>query len=169
MDITVERIFALLSEHGIEQKEFAKAIGATVQHISEWKSGKTKTYTKFLKEICLFFDVSADYLIGITDIRDHAQQVDIKSVIFGHDAGITVEMVEDVLKYAKMVELYETVNRAKKSGGVTAIAIEPYDSIHDPRIERIRNELRKIQMDVDVISDVDIEEIKSQKKPVETK
>lgn len=164
-------------------KKRAKEIGVTISNlnaicdISENTIKRAGKSTEGMKARNLYMiaevlDCSVDYLLGRSDTptNDNSKNTDhMASIIFGHDDGITISMVEDVLRYAKMVELYETVNRAKQSGGVTAIAIEPYDSIHDPRIERIRNELRKIQMDVEVVSDVDIEEIKSQKKPVETK
>ena len=61
---TIERIIGLLEEKGIEQQQFASAIGVGKQKISEWKSGKTKSYMKYIDKIAEYLCVSTDYLLG---------------------------------------------------------------------------------------------------------
>lgn len=160
LETIASRIESICKLQGITVAKMLEECGLKKNVIANIKNGSEPSLLKIYK-IARRLDVSVDYIITGKDKENEG--VDIASAVFGHSDGVTISMVEDVLKYAKMVELYENVNRAKKSGGVTAIAIEPYDSIHDPRIERIRNELRKMQMDVEVVSDVDIEELKSQK------
>lgn len=71
MEITVSRIFELLSESGNEQKAFAKAIGATEQNVTEWKNGKTKSWKNFIVPIAAYFGVTTDYLLGVSDLREN--------------------------------------------------------------------------------------------------
>ena len=61
-DIT-ERIFLLLSDAKIEQKVFAKEIGVSPQTITDWKNGKSKSYTKFLPQIAEALNTTTEYLL----------------------------------------------------------------------------------------------------------
>lgn len=60
MDI-IDRITMLLN--GREQQELTNYLNLKSVAFSEWKSGKSKSYRKYLIEIAEFFDVSIDYLV----------------------------------------------------------------------------------------------------------
>lgn len=60
MDI-LDRISLLLGSR--EQKELTEYLGLKSAAFSEWKSGKSKSYRKYLIEISEFFGVSIDYLV----------------------------------------------------------------------------------------------------------
>lgn len=60
MDI-LDRISMLLGNR--EQKELTKYLGLNSVAFSEWKSGKSKSYRKYLIEIAEFFNISIDYLV----------------------------------------------------------------------------------------------------------
>ena len=54
-------------------------------------------------KLAQFFDVSADYLLGITD-RKSNEDDNIKFALWGGDADeISDEMLEDVKRYAKFI------------------------------------------------------------------
>lgn len=57
------RIFHLIEITGVEQKVFAQEIGTTDKVVSTWKRN-SKSYKKYLSEICGFFNVPPDYLLG---------------------------------------------------------------------------------------------------------
>ena len=67
MDL-LNRILLLIESKGVEQQEFARALGVSKQTISDWKSGKNKSYTKYTQQIADYFNVSSDYLLGIEKI-----------------------------------------------------------------------------------------------------
>ncbi|MDP4117651.1 MAG: helix-turn-helix transcriptional regulator [Bacillota bacterium] len=67
---TIDRIFDLLDKSGVEQKEFAEAIGTTPNKVSEWKARKTKSYNKYLHKIASFFNVDINYLLCVTDEKN---------------------------------------------------------------------------------------------------
>ncbi len=52
---------------GIKQTELAKAVGVSKQCISDYKAGKSLPSLDTLYLICRVLDVSADYLLGLTD------------------------------------------------------------------------------------------------------
>lgn len=60
MDI-LDRITFLLE--GREQQELTNYLNLKSVAFSEWKSGKSKSYRKYLIEIAEFFNVSLDYLV----------------------------------------------------------------------------------------------------------
>lgn len=60
MDI-LDRISTLLGDR--EQRELTNFLGLKSVAFSEWKSGKSKSYRKYLIEIADFFNVSLDYLV----------------------------------------------------------------------------------------------------------
>ena len=63
-DEMLDNIFKLLEKNKIEQKDFANAIGIKPQVVSDWKSGRNKSYKKYVFQIAEFFHVSTDYLIS---------------------------------------------------------------------------------------------------------
>ena len=71
---TVERIFDLLQKRNIEQKKFAEYLNIRQAAISEWKSGQSKSYNKYIDKIADYFDVSVDYLLGKTAIKEKPSQ-----------------------------------------------------------------------------------------------
>lgn len=59
----VERIFQLLQERGMGQKDFATAIGVSPQKVSEWKLGKAKSYIKYIPQIADVLETTSIYLL----------------------------------------------------------------------------------------------------------
>ena len=51
----------------LTQTAFAQKVGIKQSQVSEWLKGKAKPGYDLLKQICLAFDISADYLLGIKD------------------------------------------------------------------------------------------------------
>jgi len=70
MNITIERIISLLKEKGITFKTFAEDLGYNKVTISDWKSGKSNSYMRNINKIADYLDVSVDYLLGNTDIKN---------------------------------------------------------------------------------------------------
>ena len=66
---TVERIFDLLKQQGIEQKTFAVMLGTTDKTVSAWRCGRSKSYTKFLPQIADALNTSTEYLLVGTETK----------------------------------------------------------------------------------------------------
>lgn len=62
-----ERLKQLRHEKGLTQKQVANAIGVVPTAITNYESGIREPSIAVLKKLCLFYDVSADYLIGLSD------------------------------------------------------------------------------------------------------
>lgn len=73
---TVERIEELIAEKGITEKQFLIDVGLNKSTMSDWRKGTTKSYEKHIAKIADYFNVSTDYLLGKTDIRNIAEITD---------------------------------------------------------------------------------------------
>ena len=62
-----KRFNEILTNCGKSQVEIAKALNISKQCISDYKSGKSVPSIETLYLLCEFLDVSADFLLGLTD------------------------------------------------------------------------------------------------------
>ncbi|MBU5256813.1 helix-turn-helix domain-containing protein [Tissierella praeacuta] len=74
MDIFVKRLQLLLDENNINQKELAKKVGVTEVTISRYMTGERKPRIDIANKIAEYFNVSLDYLMGASDVRDPYDQ-----------------------------------------------------------------------------------------------
>lgn len=65
MDLYIERIKPLLESSGMTDKDIEEALNLPRGVIYKWGIGKNKSYKRFIPEIAKYFNVSADYLIGL--------------------------------------------------------------------------------------------------------
>lgn len=63
------RIKALRVSHGLNQVEFGKMLNVTKQSVSNWENGNIQPSIDMIVKISCTFSVSADYLLGLDDIR----------------------------------------------------------------------------------------------------
>ncbi len=62
-----ERLKMLRNEKNIGQNKLARDIEVSNASISYWENGKQEPSAQALFKLAQYFDVSADYLLGITD------------------------------------------------------------------------------------------------------
>lgn len=71
------RILELIAGKGITEKQFLKDVGLNITTLSDWKAGKSQSYKKHADIIADYFNVSVDYLLGKTDIRNTAEHDEV--------------------------------------------------------------------------------------------
>lgn len=62
-----KKIKQLRKEKGLSLKEVANAIGVSLSAYSNYEQGIREPSYEILKKICIYFGVSADYLLGLKD------------------------------------------------------------------------------------------------------
>lgn len=62
-----EKIFAVLRERGMSQKEFSEMTGISQSTISEWKSKRTNPTSEKIMSICQVLGVTPEWLLSGTD------------------------------------------------------------------------------------------------------
>lgn len=61
------RLRELRLEKGIRLKDVAEAMGVTLRTISNYEAGIREPSLDMLVKLCKFFEVSSDYLLGLSD------------------------------------------------------------------------------------------------------
>lgn len=61
------RIKELREERNFTQQQIAQAIGGTQSNIAKWEKGIVQPTADAIIKLSIFFNVSADYLLGQTD------------------------------------------------------------------------------------------------------
>lgn len=64
-----ERIAELRKDKGLKQAEMATILNMSQRNYSHIEVGDYDIPTEVLIKLCIFFDVSSDYLLGLTDER----------------------------------------------------------------------------------------------------
>lgn len=72
MDI-IERIQRLKDERGLLDRDVERGAGIANSSIAQWKRGVCKPSLANIIRLSEFFDVSADYLLGLSDLRERAE------------------------------------------------------------------------------------------------
>ncbi|HBF44575.1 MAG TPA: XRE family transcriptional regulator [Clostridiales bacterium] len=68
MVVFVERLNKLLSENKITKYKLAKDLKVSKQTVLYWCNGINEPKISYLKQLAEYFDVTADYLLGLDDI-----------------------------------------------------------------------------------------------------
>ncbi|MBO8170196.1 MAG: helix-turn-helix domain-containing protein [Thermoanaerobacteraceae bacterium] len=106
-----ERLRQLRKERGISAEELAKIMEVNKSTISRYETGKRDPFMPFVQKIALFFNVSIDWLVGTSEIRDPSVSTNTLSKIFNSlpDPG-KIELVN----YAKYLHQRYS-NKSKNS------------------------------------------------------
>ena len=67
MNAFISRFNTLLANSEKNQTEICKDLGIRKQKLSKWKTGYTEPNLDDIVALALYFDVSADYLLGLED------------------------------------------------------------------------------------------------------
>lgn len=66
-EVFPSRLNKLIKEHKISRYRLAKDLSVNKQTVAFWCDGVNVPKITYLYELCIYFDVSADYLIGLED------------------------------------------------------------------------------------------------------
>ncbi|MCI8458613.1 MAG: helix-turn-helix transcriptional regulator [Clostridia bacterium] len=68
MDIFAIRLKELRTANKMTQQTLAKEVQTTDDSIFSWEKGRSQPSIENIRRLCKIFDVSADYLLGLSDI-----------------------------------------------------------------------------------------------------
>lgn len=94
------RLKEIRIENNISQKQVARDIGISTTTISQYESDSRFPNESMLKRLCLYYKISSDYLLGLTDT---------KHVPFGKD-----ESKEKMITSKQMDLIYDLINVINK-------------------------------------------------------
>ncbi len=61
------RIKDLREDRDLTQQQIAERLGQHLTTYRRWESGEIEVHTHIIIELCAFYNVSADYILGFTD------------------------------------------------------------------------------------------------------
>ena len=97
-----DRLVKLRKELNLTQEEFAQKIGYTRTAISAWEIGRNEPSNADTIKIADFFNVSTDYLLGKTDIRNYDKdEQEFRFAYHKEMEGLTDEEIADALRFYK--------------------------------------------------------------------
>lgn len=67
MENLAKKLYELRIEKGLSYKEVSTMLGLTKNAFRNYETGIREPSLETLTKICLLFEVSADYLLGLTD------------------------------------------------------------------------------------------------------
>jgi transcriptional regulator with XRE-family HTH domain len=76
-NILGNRIKTLRLEASLTQEEFGKPYSLKKSTVSQYESGSSRPDDELKKRIALDYNVSLDWLMGLTDIRNHTEDPNI--------------------------------------------------------------------------------------------
>lgn len=62
-----ERLIQLKTEKGLLQKDIAMSLGVSLRAYRYYETGQREPTSSLIIKMCKIFDVSADYLLGLSD------------------------------------------------------------------------------------------------------
>ena len=104
----MNRIKELRKTHGLNQGKLALLLSSSRSNVSKYENGKLALTETLIRQLVEIFDVSADYLLGISDIRDpSASQEDIMKIALFGDREIDETVVAIVKNFAAFTKQEE--------------------------------------------------------------
>lgn len=111
--MVTNRLVQLRKEAKLTQHELADKIGMTVSSVSMYEVGAREPSPKVLSRLAKLFDVSTDYLLGISDERNSDIQVGLNTDRKEY-AQLTDEQRTQIQNVVKaMIKQYKEENNEK--------------------------------------------------------
>lgn len=110
------RLRKLRKDKLINQPELSGVINVCPSNISYYEQGKSLPSVETLERIADFFNVSIDYLLGRSDVKNPEENKVITKAFHNIDVdGLPDEAIEEVEKYVELIKLkYKSDRRLKK-------------------------------------------------------
>lgn len=104
--LSIDRILDLIKKSGKTDKAITLDLELSNSAISEWKKGKAFPKTDAIVKLAQYFDVSVDYLLGLTNTKRPDKQ----------------EVSEQAMRVAELFDSLDEKSKAKAEGFLEALA-----------------------------------------------
>lgn len=109
----MNRLRALRLEKNESLEKIAKYLNVTIQTISNYETEKRDMTPDTIIRLANYYDVSTDYLLGKSDIRNYDKdKQDFHYAYHKEMEGLTDEEIADALRFYK--EMKKKINKDKK-------------------------------------------------------
>lgn len=98
----MNRLRELRIEKGLLQSDIAKIINKSERTVGFYETGERDMGTETLSKLSDFFNVSIDYILGKTDIRNIEE--DFKFAYHKETEGLSEDEIKEALEFYKLVK-----------------------------------------------------------------
>ena len=112
MNITVERLRTLIDETELPRQAIADEMGCDVSTITKHYNGTRNLTTDFIVMYARYFNVSADWLLGLSEVRTVSPDTAMICRVTGLDdkAVQTLSEINDPTNFESPKEIIDTLN-----------------------------------------------------------
>lgn len=107
----MNRIKNLREEKDIKQEQLSKILNVQRSNISKYETGKILLREDQIINLCNFFNVSADYLLGLSSIKNSTNTekeiLDLLGIDKQKYANLSLKSKEQIKKFIEFVEEQE--------------------------------------------------------------
>lgn len=113
-----QRLKHLREDKGLIQRELAEKLNVSRATITQYENNNRFPDQEMLKKIASFFNVSIDYLLGMTDIRKIKQNSNTKekedpNPLLKDFENLSPESQKELEKYLELLKLKENMEKSK--------------------------------------------------------
>lgn len=111
----MNRLKLLREEKGLFQSDIAKILGISNAAVGFYESGKRDMSTETVIKLAEYFNVSTDYLLGKSDIRNPEDKIKEEFEFAYHKEmeGLTDAEIADALRFYKQIKYGKTDEKKK--------------------------------------------------------
>lgn len=111
-DITVERLRRLIDETGLARQAIADEMGCDVSTVTKHYNGTRNLTIDFIAMYARYFNVSSDYLLGLSEVRTVSPDTAMICRVTGLDdkAVRTLSEINDPTSFESPKEIIKTLN-----------------------------------------------------------
>ena len=105
----MDRIKELREEYKITQKQLSEILGVTRTAVSKWEAGENGPNSEILVKLADYFNVSTDYLLGLTETKnapvklDKDERSEVDKLVWDVISKLTDEQKQLVLALANQL------------------------------------------------------------------
>lgn len=110
----MNRLKKLRLEKNESLESIAKILNVTLQTISNYENGKREMTPNTIIKLAEYFNVSTDYLLGKSDIRNPEEQIKQEFEFAYHKEmeGLSDEEIADALRFYKQIKYGNKENKS---------------------------------------------------------
>ena len=115
-----QRFSSLMLSQNVTQKTIAEVCGVQRQSVSGWMNGNTRPDILSLVEIAKYFNVSTDYLLGLTDYKTDSKATrELCSTLGLSEEAVKILSADDTSTIAKQWKALVPTEQSDYLGGVS--------------------------------------------------
>jgi transcriptional regulator with XRE-family HTH domain len=143
MDMFANRLRKLRNEEILTQRELAELMNLSGATIAMYKTGKRSPDRETIIRLAKMFQVSVDYLLGVTDIRNYSDTP--KSYLSGEVVEEMNELIRDLMKIRKATtaELFLTCDCGEGQELTAQEEMEFTDKLHE--VQRLDGKIKLLK------------------------